>query len=180
MNEHEYMEWLITDRYFLEVEQYVHPVQDRARTALFAGKLGECDLDEAIARGLKQAIFTRRIHREDVLRRLKLDTDVKISRGLQGEEKISPAEPRGWCQMSLNPHESHEFVKASRGRCYLRAIKIGDVYVNKAFCNRCPKCDRTLPGMLSNEGHECCLNQKCDYQRQVFTAEELMQLGKKK
>ena len=70
----------------------------------------------------------------------------------------------------------YEFVRQSRGKCYLQKIWINGQYVDKAFCTRCPKCGRGLPGMLSVDGSECCL--KCDYQRQVYSAEELTFLGK--
>lgn len=72
--------------------------------------------------------------------------------------------------MNIDPYE---FARTSRGRCFVRSVKIGDQWVAKAMCDRCPKCGAGLPGMLANDGFEYCLKSSCDYHRQVFTTSEL-------
>lgn len=74
--------------------------------------------------------------------------------------------------------DAYEFARNSRGRCFVRSVKIGDRYVAKCFCNRCPKCGANLPSMLATDGSENCIARDCDYQRQVFSPEELGGLGK--
>lgn len=72
----------------------------------------------------------------------------------------------------MNEEQTREFVKRSRGKCYLKQIKIGDQYIQKAFCTRCPKCGNFTLGVAS-DGWEICSKFKCDYEREVFTEEEL-------
>lgn len=69
--------------------------------------------------------------------------------------------------------DPYEFAKNSRGRCFVRSVKIGDQWVAKAWCDRCPKCGAGLPGMLANDGSENCIKRDCDYERQVFLPGEL-------
>ncbi|MEG4302204.1 hypothetical protein [Microcoleus sp. D3_18a_C4] len=58
-------------------------------------------------------------------------------------------------------------------------IKIDGQFVSKCFLQRCPKCFKKLPGMLSDDGWECCVERKCDYKRVIYTESELRGLGKK-
>ncbi|HLO52512.1 MAG TPA: hypothetical protein VK211_29200 [Kamptonema sp.] len=37
------------------------------------------------------------------------------------------------------------------------------------FLSRCPKCGKKLPGMLSSDGLESCIESKCNYQRYPTT-----------
>ncbi|MFB8793167.1 MAG: hypothetical protein U7126_02790 [Microcoleus sp.] len=81
--------------------------------------------------------------------------------------------------MSAATIEHNLAKKYARHGAYLRQINIGGVWVTKCFLRRCPKCGKTLLGMLSVDGIEQCVESRCDYQRTVYTADELKLIGGK-
>ena len=57
----------------------------------------------------------------------------------------------------------------------MQQVKIGDSYVQKALCRRCPHCGNWVIG-LSVDGIESCIK-NCGYERKVFTDEECEYVG---
>jgi hypothetical protein len=68
--------------------------------------------------------------------------------------------------------------KYAKVGAYVKKVRIGGVWVSKCFLGKCPQCFKKLPGMLSADGRECCVEQDCDYERVVYTASELNLLGR--
>ncbi|MEG5146517.1 hypothetical protein QUB27_27610, partial [Microcoleus sp. AT8-B6] len=67
----------------------------------------------------------------------------------------------------------HNCAKAyAKQGAYIKKVKIGDVWVDKCFSRRCPRCEKPLPKGLKAGGIEACPQPFCRYQRRVFTPEE--------
>lgn len=73
MNEHDYIEQPLVDRWWGEVEQSIHPLQDEAREHLFSGRFSEAIALETKVVQLTQHLMNVRAAAEDRLRWLELD-----------------------------------------------------------------------------------------------------------
>jgi hypothetical protein len=67
----------------------------------------------------------------------------------------------------------HNFAKvyAYKG-AYIIKVRIGNVWVDKCFVRRCPRCDAKIPRGLAAGGIEVCPAPGCHYKRRVFAPEE--------
>ncbi len=81
-NEHQYIQQQIIDRWWNQVEQVIHPLQDQVRSLLLQGRYKEVQQMEQELTRLCQQLLNERTRGEDILRWLKLDSDLRNKSGI--------------------------------------------------------------------------------------------------
>ena len=77
-DEHEYIEALISERYWSDVERLVYPLNDQARQHLVDSNQDAAINLEAQADQIQQALMNERNNSFDRLHWLKLDTELRL------------------------------------------------------------------------------------------------------
>lgn len=80
-DEHRYLYWYIQEEYRRQIKINIFPYEERARSHLDDKNFEEAEKCEAIAARLRQRLYDQRLRKEENLKNLKLDWEIKNNQG---------------------------------------------------------------------------------------------------